>query len=51
MKLGYISLNPRKVDKKMWIKKYGVRPVIGKRVKRSNKILYAIFFTSGGPVL
>ena len=41
----------RKVDNKMWIKKDGVRPVIAKRVQSSNKVLYAIFFNSGGPVL
>ena len=36
---------------KVWISSEGDRPVIACRCKTSNRMLYAIFFDSKGPVL
>ena len=36
---------------KVWVSSEGDRPVIGGRCKTSNRMLYAIFFDSKGPVL
>jgi histone-lysine N-methyltransferase SETMAR len=40
-----------KAKKKVWVSSEGNRPVIARRCKTSNHILYAIFFDSKGPVL
>ena len=36
---------------KVWVSSEGNRPVIARRCKTSNRMLYAIFFDSKGPVL
>ena len=46
MKPGYIIFNP-----KVWVSSGGDRPVIAHHCKTSNRMLYAIFFDSKGPVL
>ena len=38
-------------DSKVWVSSEGHRPVIARRCKTSNRMLYAIFFDSKGPVL
>ena len=40
-----------KAKNKVWVSSEGDRPVIGGRCKTSNRMLYAIFFDSKGPVL
>ena len=40
-----------KVKNKVWVSSEGDRPVIARRCKTSNRMLYAIFFDSKGPVL
>ena len=40
-----------KAKNKVWVSSEGERPVIAGRCKTSNRILYAIFFDSNGPVL
>ena len=40
-----------KAKNKVWVSSEGDRPVIARRCKTSNRILYAIFFDSKGPVL
>ena len=40
-----------KAKTKVWVSSEGDRPVIARRCKTSNRILYAIFFDSKGPVL
>ena len=40
-----------KAKNKVWVSSEGDRPVIARRCKRSNRMLYAIFFDSKGPVL
>lgn len=40
-----------KSKNKVWIASDGERPIIARRQKTSNRILYAIFFDSTGPVL
>ena len=40
-----------KAKNKVWVSSEGDRPVIAGRCKTSNRILYAIFFDSKGPVL
>ena len=40
-----------KAKNKVWVSSEGDRPVIVRRSKTSNRILYAIFFDSKGPVL
>ena len=40
-----------KAKNKVWVSSEGDRPVIARRCKTSNCILYAIFFNSKGPVL
>ena len=40
-----------KVKNKGWVSSEGDRPVIAGRCKTSNRMLYAIFFDSKGPVL
>ena len=40
-----------KAKNKVWVSSEGDRPVIACRCKTSNRILYAIFFDSKGPVL
>ena len=40
-----------KAKNKVWVSSEGDRPVIARRCKTSNSILYAIFFDSKGPVL
>ena len=39
-----------KAKNKVWISSEGDRPVIARRCKSSNRMLYAIFFDSKGPV-
>ena len=40
-----------KAKNKVWVSSKGDRPVIAGRCKTSNRMLYAIFFDSKGPVL
>ena len=40
-----------KAKNKVWVSSEGDRPVIARRCKTSNNMLYAIFFDSKGPVL
>ena len=40
-----------KAKNKVWVSSEGDRPVIAHRCKTSNRMLYAIFFDSKGPVL
>ena len=40
-----------KAKNKVWVSSEGDRPVIVRRCKTSNRMLYAIFFDSKGPVL
>ena len=40
-----------KAKNKVWVSSEGDRPVIARHCKTSNRILYAIFFDSKGPVL
>ena len=40
-----------KAKNKVWVSSEGDRPVIARRFKTSNRMLYAIFFVSKGPVL
>ena len=40
-----------KAKNKVWVSSEGERPVIARRCKTSNRMLYAIFFDSKGPVL
>ena len=40
-----------KAKNKVWVSSEGDRPVIARRCKTSNRMLYAIFFDSKGPVL
>ena len=40
-----------KARNKVWVSSEGDRPVIVRRCKTSNRMLYAIFFDSKGPVL
>ena len=40
-----------KAKNKVWVSSEGNRPVIARRCKTSNRMLYAIFFDSKGPVL
>ena len=40
-----------KVKSKVWVSSEGERPVIACRCKTSNRMLFAIFFDSKGPVL
>ena len=40
-----------KAKNKVWVSSEGHRPVIARRCKTSNRMLYAIFFDSKGPVL
>ena len=40
-----------KAKNKVWVSSEGDRPVIARRCKTSNHMLYAIFFYSKGPVL
>ena len=40
-----------KAKSKVWVSSEGDRPVIADRCKTSNRMLYAIFFDSKGPVL
>ena len=40
-----------KAKNKVWVSSEGDRPVIAGRCKTSNRMLYAIFFDSKGPVL
>ena len=40
-----------KARNKVWVSSEGGRPVIARRCKTSNHMLYAIFFDSKGPVL
>ena len=40
-----------KAKDEVWVSSEGDRPVIARRCKTSNRILYAIFFYSKGPVL
>ena len=39
-----------KAKNKVWVSSEGDRPVIARRCKTSNRMLYAIFFDSKGPV-
>ena len=39
-----------KAKNKVWVSSEGDRPAIARRCKTSNRILYAIFFDSKGPV-
>ena len=40
-----------KAKSKVWVSSEGDRPAIARRCKTSNRMLYAIFFDSKGPVL
>ena len=40
-----------KAKNKVWVSSEGDRPVIARRCKTSNRMLYVIFFDSKGPVL
>ena len=40
-----------KAKNKVWVSSEGYRPAITARCKTSNRMLYAIFFDSKGPVL
>ena len=40
-----------KAKNKVWVSSEGDRPVIAHRCKTSNRMLYAVFFDSKGPVL
>ena len=40
-----------KAKNKVWVSSEGDRPVIAHRCKTSNRMLYAMFFDSKGPVL
>ena len=40
-----------KAKNKVWVSSEGDRPVIARHCKTSNRMLYAIFFDSKGPVL
>ena len=40
-----------KAKNKVWVSSWGDRPVIARRCKTSNRMLYVIFFDSKGPVL
>ena len=40
-----------KAKNKVWVSSEGDRPVVARRCKTSNRMLYAIFFDSKGPVL
>ena len=40
-----------KAKNEVWVSSEGDRPVIARRCKTSNRMLYAIFFDSIGPVL
>ena len=40
-----------KAKNKVWVSSEGDRPVIARRCKTSNRMLYAIFFDLKGPVL
>ena len=40
-----------KAKNKVWVSSEGDKPVIGRCCKTSNRMLYAIFFDSKGPVL
>ena len=40
-----------KAKNKVWVSSVGGRPVIARRCKTSNRMLYAIFFDSKAPVL
>ena len=52
MKPGSIIFNPiLRLKNKVWVSYEGDRPVIVCRCKTSNRMLYAIFFDSKGPVL
>ena len=52
MKPGSIIFKPdSKAKNKVWLSSEGNRPVIARRCKTSNRMLYAIFFDSKGPVL
>ena len=52
MKPGSIIFNPiLRLKNKVWVSSEGNRPVIARRCKTSNCMLYAIFFDSKGPVL
>ena len=50
MKPGSIIFNPI-LRLKVWVSFEGDRPVIARRCKTSNRMLYAIFFDSKAPVL
>ena len=47
----YYFQTDSKVKNKVWVSSEGDRPVIACRCKTSNRMLYAIFFDSKGPVL
>ena len=52
MKPGSIIFNPiLRLKNKVWVSSESDRPVIARRCKTSNRMLYAIFFDSKGPVL
>ena len=52
MKPGSIIFNPiLRLKKKVWASSEGDRPIIARLCKTSNRMLYAIFFDSKGPVL
>ena len=52
MKPGSVIFNPiLRLKIKVWVSSEGNRPVIARRCKTSNRMLYAIFFDSKGPVL
>ena len=40
-----------KTKNKVWVSSEGDRPIMARRCKTSNRMLYAIFFDSKGPVL
>ena len=52
MRPGSIIFNPiLRLKNKVWFSSEGDRPVCACRCKTSNRMLYAIFFDSKGPVL
>ena len=52
MKPGSTIFNPiLRLKKKVWVSSEGDRPVIARHCKTSNRMLYAIFLDSKGPVL
>ena len=52
MKPGSIIFNPiLRLKNKVWVLSEGDRPVIARRCKTSNRMLYAIFLDLKGPVL